>query len=128
MKQQKIGKNLPTKKHTIIVDDRTPKVPPDPGYDPKFANMPVRMINYVEVGSMSSGQMQIMMQELNKTYDSAKGGIHYFVPVRNGKIGTDIEFEQEWLETVKKTCEVNENGEIVLKGGAKEVHVIRQSL
>lgn len=129
MKQQKIEKNQSSaKKHTVVIDDRTPKIQQDQGYDPQFANMPVRMINYVEVGDMAPNQMQFMIQELNKTYNSAKGGLHYFVPVRHGKIGTDIEFEQEWLETVRKTCEVNENGEIVLKDGAKEVHVVRQSI
>lgn len=126
MKQQKINRDV--KKPTVILDNRTPKIPPQTEYDPQYANMPVRTINYVEVGSMSPGQIQFMMQELNKTYDSAKGGLHYFIPVRQGKIGTDIVFEQEWLEVVKQTCEVNENGEIVLKDGAKEVHIVRQSI
>lgn len=128
MKQQKIERNKGRNKKAVVIDDRTPKVPEAPVLDPAVANKPVRLVNFVEVGDMAANQLQYMMQELNATYDSAKGGLHYFLPVRHGKIGTDIVFEQEWLDIVNKTCEVNEDGEIVLKGGAKDVHVVRQQL
>jgi hypothetical protein len=69
-----------------------------------------------------------MMQELNATYNSAQGGIHYFLPIRKGKIGSDIIFEQEWLKVVEETCEVDEDGQIRLKGGSREVEIVRRKV
>jgi len=127
MKQQKISRNKPAKKPVTILDDRTPKEPPQIALDPSIANKPVRSVNYVEVGDMPAQHVQYMVQELNATYDSAKGGLHYFIPVRHGKIGSDIVFEDEFLKTVKEVCEIKDD-EIILKGGAKEVHVVRRQL
>jgi hypothetical protein len=61
------------------------------------------------------------------THDTAKGGIHYFLPIRHGRIASDILFEEEWLKVVNETCEIKD-GKIVLKDGAKEVVVIRQRI
>lgn len=123
VKQQHIAKKKP-KKSATVVDARTPK---PLVVDPAIANKPVRSVNFVEVGDMDRKQVQLMIQELNKIHDTAKGGIHYFVPVRGGKITSDVVFENEWLDVVKKTCEVRD-GEITLKGGATDVHVVRQQL
>jgi len=123
VKHQKIARATAKPAPTII----TEKSIPQPTIDPKYANAPVRAVNFVEVGSMNQAQIQYMLSELSRMHDSARGGIHYFLPVRNGKIGTDIVFEQEWERIVRETCEVK-NGEIVLKGGAKETFVIRERI
>lgn len=113
----------------IIIDERpVPEPVLPPGFDPAIANAPIRTINFVEIGDMVGPQLQLILQRLNATHDTAKGGIHYFLPVRHGKIGSDIVFEKEWQDIVRKTCEVNDDGEIVLKGEAKEVMIIRQQI
>lgn len=123
MRQQRISRNIPTKKPEII-DERHKEVPMQL-LNPEIANAPVRTVNFVEVGGMSQQQVAILLDQLNKSHNTAKGGIHYIIPIRNGKIGTDILFEKEWLDVVNKTCEIKDN-QIVLKDGAKEVKVIRQ--
>lgn len=127
-KSQKIERKKP-KQGPIIYDERPTPEPqiPQTQVNPATANAPVRTINFVEVGDMVGKQLQLILQRLNQTHDTAQGGIHYFLPVRHGKIGSDILFEEEWLRVVKETCEV-QDGEIVLKGGAKEVVVIRQRI
>lgn len=127
-KSQKIQRSKP-KVGPVIYDERPPRTPevPPTQIDPAKANAPVRTINFVEVGDMVGKQLQLILQRLNETHDTAQGGIHYFLPVRHGKIGSDIIFEEEWLKVVNETCEVVD-GEIVLKGGAKEVVVIRQKI
>ena len=113
----------------IIIDERpVPASVMPPGFDPAKANAPIRTINFVEVGDMVGPQLQLILQRLNATHDTAKGGIHYFLPVRHGKIGSDIVFEEEFEKIVREICEVNDDGEIVLKGGAKEVMIIRQQI
>lgn len=123
MRQQRIIRHKPNKKVQII-DDRQKEIPTQ-NINPNILNVPVRTVNFVEVGSMSSHQIKILLEQLNKSHDTAKGGIHYLIPIRDGKIGTDILFEQEWLNVVRKTCEI-QNDQIVLKNGATEVKVIRQ--
>lgn len=127
-KSQKIVRKKP-KPGPIVYDERPPRQPeiPQVAIDPATANAPVRTVNFVEVGDMVGKQLQLIIQRLNETHDTAKGGIHYFLPIRHGKIGSDILFEEEWLEAVHKTCEIKD-GQIVLKGGAKEVLVIRQRI
>lgn len=123
MRQQRIVKTQPHKKAQII-DERHKEIPTQ-HIDPYTINVPVRTVNFVEVGSMNNQQITILLDQLNKTHDTAKGGIHYIIPIREGKIGTDILFEQEWLNVVHQTCEIRD-GQIVLKNGATEVKVIRQ--
>lgn len=123
MRQQKITRNNNTKKPQII-DNRSKEIPIQ-NINPEYANAPVRTVNFVEVGSMNNQQIKILLQQLNKSHDSAKGGIHYIVPIREGKIGTDILFEEEWLKVVHQTCEIVDN-KIVLKNGAMKVNVVRQ--
>ena len=122
VKQQRI---IREKQKNPVIVDRKSRIP---ALDPKYANAPVRAVHFVEVGGMSGAQVGLLMSELGRLHDTAKGGIHYVLPVRNGKIGADLVFEEEWLAVVQKTCCVNEDGKIVLQGGAKEVLVIRQSV
>lgn len=133
MRQQKITSKV--EKRPIVINNKTPNVPEQPILDPQYANKPVRMVNYVEIGDMTPAQVHLMLQELITAYDSARGGIHYFIPVRNGKLRTDVAFEAEIEKFGEKIFEaVDENGQVIpnaklqLKGGAKEVVIIRQTL
>ena len=120
----------------IIIDERPVPAPVmPPGFDPAKANAPIRTINFVEVGDMVGPQLQLILQRLNATHDTAKGGIHYFLPIRHGKIGSDIVFEEEFEHIGRKIFEVvDEEGNVIegvnirLKGGAKEVVVIRSQI
>jgi len=134
-----MAKSQPTQQHIrrnkkkpgpVVYDQRPPQVPeiPKAAFDPKYTNAAIRTINFVEVGDMVGKQMQLILQRLIQTHDTAKGGVHYFLPVRNGKIGSDIVFEEEWLSIIKKLCVVNKNGEIEFKEEAKEVIVVRQKI
>ena len=132
MKQQKISKPK-SSSGPIIYDQRPPKQVET--IDLSKANSAVRTVNFVEVGDMVGKQLQLILQQLNMTHDTAKGGIHYFLPVRHGKIGSDIIFEEEFERVGNEVFEVvDENGDIVqnckirLKGGAKEVTVVRQKI
>ena len=125
MRQQRISRKK-TENKLKIVDERSKEIPIQ-NIDPKTANLPVRTVNFVEVGGMSPAQIRILLEQLNHSHQTAQGGIHYVVPVRNGKIGSDILFEKEWLDIVNKTCEIIDN-KIVLRDGAQEVMVIRQSV
>lgn len=125
MRQQRISRKK-TENKLKIVDERSKEIPIQ-NIDPKIANLPVRTVNFVEVGGMSHAQVRILLDQLNQAHQTAKGGIHYVVPVRNGKIGSDILFEKEWLDIVNKTCEIIDN-KIVLRDGAQEVMVVRQSV
>ena len=127
VKQQKIKREQKKPTGPKVIDERTPRAPATIQIDPKYANAPVRAVNFVEVRDMDPRQVQLMIQELGEIHNSAEGGIHYFIPIRNGKIGSDVVFEEEWLKVVKDTCEVKD-GEIVLKGGAKEMLVIREKI
>lgn len=125
-KSQKIHHNKP-KTGPIIYDERPvlePQIPQE-HFNPATANAPIRTVNFVEVGDMVGAQLQLILQRLNSAHDTAKGGIHYFLPVRHGKIGSDIVFEEEWLSLIKKLCIVNKDGEIEFKEKAKEVTVVR---
>jgi len=126
MRHQHIKRDKP-KSQTQVVDERTPRAT-TLQIDPKYANAPVRAVNFVEVRDMDTRQIQLMIQKLAEVHKTAEGGIHYFIPIRNGKIGSDVLFEEEFLDIVNKICEVNKDGKIVLKGGAKDVLVIRQKV
>jgi len=122
MQSQPIKKQ-PQKKQTVVLSDKKPKVAPPPTVRPGAT---LRTVHFIEVGDLSPANIQLMVQELNATYNPAEGGIHFVIPMRHGKIGADIVFEEEFLKVVRETCEVAETGEIVLKGGAKDVQVVRQ--
>ena len=67
------------------------------------------------------------MQHVNELYRDAKGGIHYVIPIRGGRICSDIMFEEEFEKVVQETCEIHE-GKIRLKDGAKQCQIIRQQI
>lgn len=127
-KQQKI-QNKKIKPQPQIIDERSriPQIPQEPLINPDIANLPLRTVIYIEVGSMEPAKVQLLIQEINNVYANSKGGIHYVIPIRNGKIGTDIVFENEFLNVVKEVCEIN-GGEIILKDGARDCHIIRNKV
>lgn len=77
---------------------------------------------------MDQLHVQELVKRLGDANESLKGGMHYVVPVRNGRIGSDIIFEHEILEMVRKVCEVNSDGEIILKDGATECQIVRERI
>ena len=126
MRQQRIERQNSAKAPQII-DNRQPKVPDLPPVDPATANLPLRTVFYMEVGDMGPAQVQLLVQEINKVYAESRGGIHYVIPVRHGKISSDIEFEGEFLETIRRLCETKD-GQIVFKDAAKECRIVRESI
>lgn len=121
MKQQRINTSY-QKKKPLIIDERQPEVPKE---IPRGSNLPVRSVVFVEVGDAEPLRVQCLIQEINGIYKTARGGVHYVIPVRNGKIKTDILFEKEFLDVVNKVCEVRDNN-IVMKNGEQEVQVLRE--
>lgn len=113
MKQQKIVRNSP-KKTPIVINEK------QNSYNPN-----IRVVNYVEVGNLNNNQIQQLLSVLHNNLDGAKNGMHYFVPVRDGKITSDLFFEEEWLKVVNKTCEIK-GGQIVLKDGIQSIAISRE--
>jgi len=113
---------------TQIIDSRKNTKLQSLALDPTYANKPVRTVVFVEVHNMATPQVQLMVQKINEIYKDARGGIHYIVPVREGKLGSDLLFEQEFLDIVNKMCEITPDGVIALKDGAKEVVIIRENV
>ncbi len=110
-----------------IIDNRQPKVvPPPPSVDPAVANIPLRTVFLMEVGDMETAKVQLLVQEVNAVYRDNRGGPHYVLAIRHGKIGSDLVFEDEWLAVVRDTCEFDrESNQIVLKEGAQQCRVVR---
>lgn len=125
MRQQKIIRS-DQKKKPIIHDDRQHKIP-ELNLNPLAADIPVRAVFYVEVGDMDQIRVQLLVSEVSKLYTGLKGGAHYIIPVRHGKIGSDIVFEQEFERVVQEVCEICD-GKIRLKDGAKECQIVRQQI
>lgn len=130
MRSQPIGKPDKPKKQTVVISDKRPKVKPPPKVAPGET---LRTIHYVEVNDMQPQKIQFFVQELNATYNPAEQGIHFVIPIRDGKIGSDIVFEEEFLKVVDETCEVVdaegniiEGAQIRLQGGAKDVTIVRE--
>lgn len=124
MRPQKLERRAP-KTGPIVQDNRKREIPKP---DLSAANQPVRTIHLVEVGDMTTPQVQVMMNKLAGEHSVNTDGINFVLPVRHGKINSDVYFEQEWEALVRKLCEVREDGVIYLKGGAKETLVIRQNV
>ncbi len=125
MKQQKITRS-DKKKSPTIIDDRPHKAPEIP-MSPESADIAVRAVFYVEVGDMDQIRVQLLVSEVSKLYTGLKGGAHYVIPIRHGKITSDIVFEEEFLKVVEATCEVKD-GKIGLKDGTIPCHVIRHQI
>jgi len=118
MKQQRIERNSQNKTPEII-DNRSPTT--------KATKVPLRTIHYMEVGDMDQQKVAMLVKQVGELYQGDDSETHYIIPIRHGKIGTDMAFETEWLEVVHKTCEIKD-GKIVLKDGAKDVIVVRQQV
>lgn len=128
MKQQRIASNK-SKAAPQIIDSRQPKELPPATVEmaPEVMHIPVRTVIMVDVKDMSAAQVQLLIQELNEVYRESRGGPHYVLPIRHGKIGTDIVFESEFLSVVNKMCEIKD-GQIVLREGAQDCHIVRQQI
>ncbi len=122
MKSQKIGNKEP-KKHVMVVDERKRNI----DEVKPTSDKPLIVVNYVEVGDMDPKQVQLMVQEISASFNRKQFANHYLLPVRNGKIGTDMVFEEEWLKAVRDTCEVV-GSEIKLKRDAVDLEIVRRKI
>lgn len=89
--------------------------------------IPIRTVIFVEVGTMGQNQIAELLRQLNDAYDNNNGSVHYVIPIRNGRIPSDVLFENEIEDFVNKICEVND-GKIKLKNGANECVIIRETI
>lgn len=122
MKPQKIVKNREEKKPLIINEKQQAII------EGKIASeKPVRAVYFVEVGNLPPSKIQDLYGALNAEWVKAQGGMHYVIPVRDGRITGDILFEQEILKIVNRLCEVKD-GQIALRNGYEDVIVIRKSV
>ena len=111
-----------------IIDTRQPKPLPETApVDPAVANLPLRTVFFMEVGDMEPARIQLLIQEAGKVYDAMRGGIHYVLPVRHGRIGSDLVFEAEWERIGQEVFEIRD-GQIRLKEGAQACNIVRQSI
>jgi hypothetical protein len=82
---------------------------------------------YVEVGNLPPNEVRDITASLTQSLHP--GHPHFVVPLRNGKMNTDLDFEAEVLAFVNSICEITDDGgsgaRIVLKGGCHSVDVIR---
>ena len=85
-------------------------------------SIPIRTVMYVETGNLRPNEVRDIVASLMSNMHP--GHPHFVVPLRNGRLHTDIDFEREYLDFVRSTCEVK-NGEIALKDGCRDVEVIR---
>ncbi len=115
MRSQNLKKPADTKKVTVIDERPAPK------------NIPVRTILYMEVGNSPSADVARLVKMINENYKNNEAGVHYVLPVRFGKITSDIYFENEWLVAIRDLLEIKD-GQIVLKDGATDVKVTRETV
>ena len=73
---------------------------------------------------LDTAQIAMLANQYAASYEGSVFGPHYVIPVRGGRLTSEIEIEGQFLETVRAICEVV-NGEIVLKDGSHDVQVIR---
>ena len=118
MKKQIVTKQKQLKTVTLV-DNRTKPEQP--------ADVAVRTVLYVEVGNMDTQQVASLVSQVSQMYQGNRGGIHYILPIRNGKIGADIFFESEWLKVAREICTV-QDGQIQLKDGAAQIKVTRETI
>jgi hypothetical protein len=126
MRQQRINRKPPEAK-PLIIDERPPPPLPEIELQETISDKPVRTVYYIEVGDLEAVRVQILVQELNKIHAGNRGGIHYVLPLRHGKIGTDIVFEAEWEAVGQEVFEFCD-GKIRLKNGAQDVQIIRTKI
>lgn len=119
MKPQKVVKNKDAKKAVVINEKHQALIE-----GKSTSDKPIRAVYFVEIGSLSPAQVQSLYTQLSSAWAKAQGGMHYVIPVRNGKLSGDIVFEKEILNTINALCEVKD-GQIALKNNYEEVVVIR---
>ncbi|MCK9557048.1 MAG: hypothetical protein M0R50_03275 [Candidatus Cloacimonetes bacterium] len=85
-------------------------------------SIPIRTVMYVETGNLPPNEVRDIVASL--TQNLHLGHPHFVVPMRNGKMNTDLDFEKGVLEFVQSICEIKD-GEIALKGGCHDVDIIR---
>lgn len=90
-------------------------------------SIPIRTVMYVETGDLPSNEVRDICATLMQTLHA--GHPHFVVPLRNGKMRTDVDFENEVLEFVRSICEITDDGGsgalIVLKDNVHDVDIIR---
>lgn len=115
MKQQHVSKPQNQNK-PLVIDTQKPRT-----------DIAVRTVLYIEVGDMNGAQVNELAAQFVQQYDGQAIGKHYIIPVRNGRISTDVEFESEFLETINKLCEAKD-GKIVFREEAPQVKILRQHI
>lgn len=88
-------------------------------------DLPVRTVLYIEVGDLSPAEARGVVNHVMGNLPN--GHPHYCTITRHGKVTSGVEFEGDFLNTVKAMCEIKD-GEIVLKGGAQEIDLIKVSV
>lgn len=115
----------PEVKRPTVVDDQRPINKILPRSREVGSPKPIRTVLYIEVQDTPAQLVSQVCKDALASFQT--GHPHYVCIMRYGKVTTDFEFEGEFLNTVRRLCEVKD-GQIVLKGGAKEVDVIRRRL
>lgn len=105
-----------------VVDERPLNKILPRSQEPGNTTHAIRTVMYIELGDVPPEPARKICQDLLKSLPQAHP--HYVVPVRNGKLMSDLDFEEEFLNTVNAICEVID-GKIVMRTGAKDVDVIR---
>lgn len=90
------------------------------------SSVPVRTVIFMEIGNLPPQEARNAFAAAQDAHSMAMHPT-YVIPTRNGKITGDIIFENEILDVVRAICEVKDN-EIVLRGGANDVNVLRTTL
>lgn len=118
MRQQKIINRQPARKEVEVINEKVERMVTS-------KDERVRVVVYVETAGMDNARIYHYMKKLNEAYKDAVG-THYVVPVRDGKLSTDLQFEQEFLKTIRDICVVNKEGQIDFKDNYGDVVVIRE--
>ena len=118
MRSQRITNNIPPKKEITVINEKVERLVRDP-------SELIRVVVYLETNGMDNARIYHFIKTLNESYKDCKG-THYVVPVRNGKLLTDLQFEQEFLKTIRDLCTVDNSGQIIFKENYGEVTIIRE--
>ena len=118
MRPQKHLISQPKKKDVLVVNEKVERMVND-------ANELIRVVVYLETAGMDNARIYHFIKTLNDAYKDCHG-THYVVPVKNGKFNTDIQFEQEFLATVRDLCTVDSSGQITFKVSYGDVLIIRE--
>ena len=113
MRSQPIPKRKETQRPTVIDLQSPPK------------GVAMRTVIFVEMAGMSPEQFAMLAGKFANEFQGPTRGDHYFCPVKDGQIQCDPYYEEEFLEIVKKTCEIRD-GQIVLKGEITPIKIVRE--